>query len=523
MRFSDLIGAMTFRQYCRAFGTLWLEREDGSLGYKPWPFWEGQDGEPGQLDVADTLQDCQVFWTPKARRKGISEIVSLYIKYTLEKEGKADAAVFSAGSRQAKEFMEKAFKRKVEGCEALYPDIPWPKWEIGRDRAECETGSYLQLYSSDNAGARGAGPRFTFFDEAREYGNKDFRDMLASIFPVLRGRNQLAIVSSGSPGSPFNERIDYLRKALPSPRKSVWRSENGKTGMVFLNDFLDPDHRDPAWRKTELEERFAGDTVRFNSEYPPDIDSIFQSHEGLVYPSWNEKKHIAEQKVIWEPQHEFYIFHDQGSSQAHPAVTHFCQYDPYIDFFYIFDEVFERGMELSNINKKIVAKIRYWRMEWDREGQKVKPAIKAYGDVRGLSGARHVGDIMREETGLNFVTVHKRDKDGSLELAKARFYRGGIVGGVRERGGIALSGRCHNSIKQISSLRYKVGKDEPEDMEDDASDLIRYESYEAYIRPPTPPPTYEEKQLQRVKEFQKDARKPSVPGMAVESSWLTMG
>lgn len=518
--------SMTFEQFCGAFATLWLEDEaTQEVKFQPWTFWEGVNGEPGQMEVAQMLSRSKIAWVPKARQKGISELWSLYCAFVLMREPKSDAAVFSADKGKGKEFLKKRFNRKIEGLYAVFPEIPWPHWEFGTERAECENGSYVQIYSSDNTGARSLSPRLTLLDEAREYASSDLKDMLATIFPVLRARNQLAVVSSGKSGSYFNEYTNILRAGIESPA-SIWKGAIKDIEMIFLNDYLDPTHRGD-WRDDERKKY--SDEVRFLLEHPITIGDIFSSHEGLVFPSYNEKRHVFVKEVWWEPQHEFYVFYDHGSTEAHPAVLHLVQYDPYTNFKYIFDEIFERGMELTEVCKRINNKLADWRASWVLENQPIKPAIKPYGDVRGLYGSRHIDEIMLQETGLQFIAVHKRDSEGSLELAKARFHRGNILrsdGEIDRSGGVGIHPRCRNSIKQIANLRYKEGKDEPEELEDDAPDLCRYEDYVISKREPTPKPTYEQLQQARIDNWKAalpvPATAPIRAGANVDKSWLTV-
>lgn len=517
---------MTFEQFCGAFATLWLEDETTQeVKFQPWTFWEGVNGEPGQMDVAKMLERCKITWVPKARQKGISELWSLYCAFILMRTPRSDAAVFSADKGKGKEFLKKRFNRKIEGLYAVFPEIPWPRWEFGTERAECENGSYVQIYSSDNTGARSLSPRLTLLDEAREYASSDLKDMLATIFPVLRASNQLAVVSSGKSGSYFNEYTNLLKGGIQKP-SSVWFGAIKDIEMIFLNDYLDPTHRG-TWREDERK-KYA-DEVRFKMEHPETISDIFSSHEGLVIPSWDEGRHVFAQDVWWEPQHEFYAIYDHGSTDSHPAVLHLAQYDPYTDFIYLFDEVFERGMELTEVCKRINNKIADCRALWVLENQSIKPAIKPYGDVRGLYGARHIDEIMLQETGLQFIAVHKRDEEGALELTKARFHRGNVRrqdGSLDRTGGIGIHPKMRNSIKQISNLRYKEGKDEPEELENDALDDVKYLCYIISKREPTPEPTYEQKQQSRIDEWKAtQAAVPTTvdrPAVDVNKSWLTV-
>lgn len=514
LSFRDLIGKMTFEQFAVAFGTLWRfggpgEDEPEVRKYRPWRLWRGVDGEPGQDDVARMLPEVQLFRSPKARQKGMTEMWSLYCAYVLMKEDNVNAKAFGSDSKQTKEIMELRFKTKIEGFSAVYPKIPWPKWEIGVERADCEEmGTYFQVYSSENTGAHGGSPRLTLFDEAQNYANVDFKEMMKGIGPSLRGANQLAVLGTARSGSAFNDFIDAARNRTPEVRKNVWRSGTD-SGMIFLCDSLDPEHRVPGWKESRLHDFFAGDEIAFKSQHPDTIDDMFASHEGLVISSWNAKRHVVELPVVWKPHHEFYLFYDHGSTPAHPAVAGLLQYDPWTDFLYCFDEVFERGKELSVVARLMKEKVRDWRREWDNQGQEIKPALRTYGDVRGRYGMRQVDEILRDETGWQFIAVHKRDEAAQIELTKARFFRGTDE---KRTGGIGFSPRCRNIIKQISSLRYKDGKDEPEGLENDAFDMIKYATHQIHVRPPTPEPTWEELHHARVQRWVGSA--PRAPAAA---------
>ncbi len=530
--FKEMMNRMTFAEFLFAFGTLWLEGPDGEVKYRQWDPWKGIAGKPGQDDVAWMLPLVQVFYAPKARQKGLTELVSLYIAYIAMKEAKTSHKAFGASASQTKEIMELRFARKIEGMIEVYPEIPWLKWEIGKDRAECDNGSFFQTYSSENSGAHGGSPRFTLLDEAQNYAKDDYREMMKGILPVLRGRNQLAILGTSRSGSDFNDAVKGIRQRNPISRKDVWLSEMRtsddryhKTGMLFLADDLDPEHRVTGWREHTLIERYDGDVVDFKSMHPETIDDMFLSKAGKVVASWDDSRHVCEVPVVWKAHHEFYLLYDHGSTEGHPAVALFIQYDPYLDFVYVFDEVFERGKELAFVSAKIKKKLADWRGQWDNGG----PRVHAYGDVRGRYGFRQVDDIMREETGISFLGVNKQDEAARIELVKMRHFRGQGKEGVKtggistwaaeRKGGIAYSPRCNGedgkggSIKQISELRYKKDKDTPQELENDAFDDLGYGLYEISKREPTPEPTYEEKHRDKLAQW-----KRSTGGARVEET-----
>ncbi len=512
--FKALMDGLTFRDFLYAFGTLWLEDDDGELSYRPWEPWAGQEGRPGQGEVAWMLPQVQFFYAPKARQKGMTELWSLYCAYVLMKEPKAVAKAFGASADQTKEIMELRFKRKVDGLMAVYPEIPWPRWDIGKDRAECDNGSYFQVYSSENTGAHGGSQRLTLFDEAQNYAKNDFREMMKGLSPLVRGRNQLAVLGTARSGSDFNDTVKGIMGRHPLLRPDVWMSEArtpdnryARTGMIFLADDLDPTHRVPGWREYELQERYGGDVVDFSSQHPLTIKEMFLNKAGKVVSSWEDSRHIANIPVIWQPHHEFYLVYDHGATEGHPAVALFMQYDPYLDFVYVFDEVFIRGRELAYVALQVKTKLDNWRLEWPDGG----PRVHAFGDVRGRYGFRQVDGILLEETGISFLGVNKQDEAARIELIKIRHFRGqgpagSTVGGIAtyaadRKGGIVYSERCAGSIKQISNLRYKDGKDTPQDLENDAFDAEGYGLYEISKREPTKEPTYMDKHHERVRRW----------------------
>lgn len=495
MEFQSIIQSMSFVDYCIAFGTLRIEDKDtGAFGYKQWEFWDGWLGEPGQLDVGEMLERSQVFWTPKARQKGISEIWSLYAKYILEKEPGAAAKVFSAGTAQAREFLEERFARKVEGALTVYPNVPFPEWDIGKDRATCSNGSYIQIYSSDNVGGRGGSQRLTLLDEGREYIDRDFREMLASIFPSLRTRNQLAIVSSGKVGSTFNKRVDGLRKSLPVLRSSVWGSPdartntrfNYKTGMIFLNDLLDPDNRSPEWRQNTLEERFGGDIVRFKAEHPETINDIFTSHEGRVIASLDEARHRRIQPWEWVGGDENYIIFDHGNTEAHPSVIAFIRYNRYTGKAHCYDHVFTRATSLPITGPKARDKIDYYRRLGAPEplGIADGSVFNDYG-----TGAKTVGAEMEAYTGISFIKAFKTNKEGRVEVLIRAFFNDLMT----------IDPKCVDGWVQLENWMWDTKKDEASQAEDDFPDTLQY--FWAYVNksgPPSPPKTNLEKAFERM-------------------------
>ncbi len=435
IKYRDLIRNMTFVEYCQAFGTLWLTNElSGEIEYMPWNFWNGQDGEPGQLEFAWLISIVKTLWAPKARQKGISELCSLYAKYTLEREPGSQVKIFSLDKPAAREFLELRFARKVLGHAAVYPEMPGLKWEIGKDRCECENGSYIQVYSSEDSGARGGSQRFTILDEAREFAKNDLKNMLQAMAAVVsRGKNQLAVISSGKPGSEFNARIKGTVKSpglmkLPVVRPSVWMSADKKEGMIFLNDYLDPEHRVPGWREATLNgSLYGGDEVRFNQEHPEKIEDLFVSHEGKVLAALDAAEHRRNPDDMpfmedgrWNPDCDNYLTIDHGNTAGHPTVAGFFCHNRYTNHLHQYDGVFARSeydqqmsVKALRVKKKVEA--------WLARGAPTFTCI-IDGSVFNDLGVKTVGSEWEELTGLSFLRAQKADKDGSVIAVAKRVF-----------------------------------------------------------------------------------------------------
>ncbi len=493
IKYRDLIRNMTFVEYCQAFGTLWLTNElSGEIEYLSWKFWDGVDGEPGQLEFAYLIAIVKTLWAPKARQKGISELCALYAKYVMEREPGSQTKVFSVDKPAAREFLELRFARKVLGHAAVYPEMPGLKWEIGKDRCDCENGSYIQIYSSEDSGARGGSQRFTILDEAREYADADFRNMLQAMAAVVsRGKNQLAVISSGKPGSAFNSRIKGTTKvpglmALPLIRPSMWLSPDKKEGMIFLADNLDPEHRVEGWREKTLNgSLYAGDHVRFGSEHPLCLSDIFSSHEGKVLANLNEEDHRRpiddmpfDERGRWNPDCDNYLVFDGGNTAAHPTVAGFFCHNRYTDFLYYYDGVFARSdteQQMSVKGKRIKDKVELWASRGCPP-----PTCIADGAIFNDLGVKSVGSELEEITGLHFLRAIKADKDGStISLARRVF-----------QNLFAINPALADEWGQLDNWIWDPKRDEAIQREDDTPDICRY--LDSHIRsgkkpiPPTP-------------------------------------
>ncbi len=529
------IKSLTFVKFAIVFGTMWTAGRDGVGGrYDRWNFWRGVsrpttsiDGPypgsvvragveyfMGQLDMLRTFGEAVITWLSKARQMGGSEGAALYAIFVCMTEAKSLVMVFSKDGPAAKAFLSDRVARKLEGMLVLDRGDgqvwPWADgsgklpWEIFENRIEFWNGSVIEAHSSDDSGAVSRTPRLVIFDEIRFYARKNAKEMWTSMLGALNPPMQIIAISTAQPGSWYNEKTDEIMAGkIPTAK------------FVFLPDDTNPAHT-VQFRANRLAE-LGGDVALLSRDCPLVPSDMFIAHEGLVLGSFGDRHQVV-LPFAWQPQEEFIIVYDYGSTEGHPAVALFCKYNPYRDHFHIFDEVFVRGKDLAPYFKEnFMPRLREWQARALAMGQKMPPPY-CLGDVRGKVGTRTIADVIREETGLVFNAAYKYDKAASLELLKVRIFR-------QDRFTIDPK-MCPQTIKQMKNLRYKEGKDEPDEKEDDAIDCERYAAYYLHEREPVAEPTYEEKQLERVREWKRQAA-GSTPeaarGPDINKSWLTVG
>lgn len=473
--FTDWLKSLSFPQFTLLFGTMFSATEGA---FKPWKLWRGSrrpttapDGPgkygasviragieyfAGQYEALVAIQRAAILWVAKARQKGMSEMAAMYAIYICLTEPKSVVLVFSADASASKAFLADRVLKKLEGMIVrrdpagdLYPwgEVPWID---GKDKIQFRNGSVIEAHSSDNTGPISRSPRLVIFDEIRTYPFKDAKEMWTTMMGArgVQGRNLQAIcISTPMAGSWFNE---MTRKILDG---AIEIAE-----FLFLPDDIDP-ARDAEFRRQQLQV-MGGDETALRREHAIVVDDLFASHEGLVIGSWDPAAHVRRIPVTWDDGEEFILGYDHGHTQEHPAVCGFYRYNRYENFLYRFDEVFMRGKELTEVGPAIRAKVFYWQ---DRGAPGITAAIADTAIFNDL-GMKTVGEVLIEETGIQWGRAFKHDKAHSLDLLQQRFFHRRI----------AIDPRCGDGITQLSNLRYKEGKDKPEELEDDVCDECRY-------------------------------------------------
>ncbi len=470
MTISEFIASLTFMQFVELFGTMWIQKQSK---FMKWALWDGvyRDGVQymGQREMLEAYERNKITWLAKARQLGGSEGAALYAIYLCLKFPKTQVLVISKDNPGSEIFLAKRVKSKLDGMLLMLdPDgHAWP-WKAAGGNLPWRTkpdgdcvidggvwffnGSEIIALSSDGSGGRGYTPRLVIFDEAGTYAMAHAETLWSSLQGSLNDDAQIIVISTGVAGSWYNKMTKLLIEG-----------EMPDVELVFLPDDTRPGH-DAEWRRVKLL-YYGGDTVKMKREHALVVEDLFSNNEGLVIGSWDEDVHVGVEELTWRAGDEFYMIYDHGKTRAHPAVCWFVRYNRYDDKAYVFDEVFERGKELTYVGPKIKEMYEFY----SAQGAPRVTCI-ADGAIFNDLGMKTVAMVLAEETGLNWTKAFKHDKKQSLEWLQQRFFRNGILLHPKLRGTVEDGG----SIKQLESWAYKPGKDVPMELEDDAGDVGRY-------------------------------------------------
>jgi phage terminase large subunit len=123
-------------------------------------------------------------------------------------------------------------------------------------------------------------------------------------------------------------------------------------------------------------------------------------------------------------------------------------------------------MDLPEIGMEMRMKMNFYTKEFSAPPPHTKIADKA---CFAKDGRRSVAEILRDLTGIQFKESKKHDLVSSIDRLSARFSNNLIT----------IDPRCTNTIRQLAELswKYEAGeskKEVPQDIEDDAPDVLRY-------------------------------------------------
>lgn len=456
VKFSEWIGAMSLLQFHLFCGMLWDSRD---RKFRKWDYWPGKRGYGGQAEVAEEFERAKIMWVLKARQLGLSEMAGEYAFKVAVTEPKAEVLVISKQLQDAKYLLKRRILPKIQAAYNLEMaegrKFPWPKYIDNTDtgRIVWENGSVIEAVSSDNEQVRSRSPRLVIFDEVRSFAPKDAIELMASILPAIQNNDeaQALIISTARFGSWFNEMT-----------KRVMAGELPDFSFMFLPDDTHPD-RTPEWRARERK-NWPHESM-FLQEHPMQPEDCFVSREGAVFPQFDPKpggRHVNAFEPNWS--YKFVIGYDHG--RQHPAVLLLMLYSRYDNHLYVLDELFCRGMELPQVGYAMREKLNFWKKEREAPDPQMKIADSA---CFAKDGRRTVAEMLKDVTGIAFKPAIKHDIMVRIDRLAIRFSQSLIT----------IHPRCQNTIRQVAELRWKNDpteskKEAPEDIEDDAVDVLGY-------------------------------------------------
>lgn len=450
VRACDLFRDMPLEVFIEDWMTI-ESTEEETLGQQvPFKLW------PKQRELCRYIEGQKIGFVPKARQRGGSEIFACYAIKVAMTEQKAEILVFSRMEDDARYFLEKRVKTKLSALPRIVNNegeecVIWPKINPETFKISTSYGSTITAISSHPDAGSGHTARLIILDEAEKI--EDAAAIWTAVKPAVdqNKRGQLFALSTGQKhGTWFKI---FLRKIYDGKVKGI--------SYYFLPWNSDPS-KDEAWYAQEL--------TQFDSEvdmrctYPSDIEDIFLSKEGKVFPQFDNKeggRHVFDferrikPSVLWGM--DMYLAYDPGFD-PHPAAFLLCMYDRYSDTLYVMDEIVLVGVEIKEMGQKIKSLVQ------SKPVRPKKAVVDTYANRKGGAGGQITErKILNEITGINFVGANKADADGSRQLLSKRLSDNKIV--------------FHPRVKRTRSQMedWVWGSNgKPVDEEDDCIDDLRY-------------------------------------------------
>ncbi len=450
---------MTYCDFLKVFGFLYNQAQGKYVKWEAWP---------KQIELAELFWQHKFIWILKARQLGISEEMAFYAVFVALVEPNSEIIIISKKKDDAKYFLKKRAMTKLitlKGMEWEGQPLKWPSYEPLEGMIKFDNGSWIEAASSDNEEVRSRTPRLVIFDEARSFAASDAEELMSGIKPSVeeQPRSQIIVASTARPGTWFNEQS-----------KDIKSGDLGGWKYFFMPGNAKPE-RTEEWYKEAIKRWY--DQKLFYREYPRNEEDCFAAREGLVYDGFDPKRHVHGFDVFF--RHKYIIVYDHG--RQHPAVMLFCLYDKHSDHLYVFDEVFEVGLEITEVCYKIRQKMNFYKKNLNAPRPQLRIADTA---CFAKDGRRPVAEVMRNILGIHFKKSIKHDRMASIDLLRARF----------SYGGISIDPRCKHTIAQVENLRWKYDYDrhaktheehpeKPVDIDNDCTDCLEYVTAELHAVP----------------------------------------
>lgn len=302
-----------------AFG----ERETGdAIKFELWPH---------LVERAKSWQSGRHEIILKARQLGLSWLAAAYALWVGLKRG-AKVLLISKTEDDAFELLD-----KVDFIWEHLPEELKKRKEVdneGELRFD-EGGQIIALPSTTDAG-RGFTATLVIADENafHMWAQQNYK----AYRPTVADKGQLLLISTGNGvGNFFHQQWEKATRAQRqlqsiqlgqapaeiADNEAVVRMLQLALLPVFIPWFARKD-RDDFWLEKERQ-NYVGDPMDFLAEYPATAEQAFVRLTGLVYPMFDEEKHVlAEEPVPWEQCHYRYAGYDLGGGDPNAIVILGC-------------------------------------------------------------------------------------------------------------------------------------------------------------------------------------------------------
>ena len=454
MRYSELASRYTLSQRIRLFSTYYSKKERRRVQYDLWPL------QARMLDAMERDQKLGAWqaFCPKARQNGISEMAGSRAIDSAYTYSNFEMVVLSKRSDDAEYLLAKRILDKLlhdqenipKLCAQMriptieFPRLVWPtEPKESVSKIVLSNGSSFKALSATNNSGAGMTADGVLLDEAGGFDEVgDLRTLVANIEPVIEksvaaGIGWMEVVGTSEPGSSFNDIIDQLRKKpadFPTRR------------LHFLPWQVDPG-RTRAWYEMQLRK----DPVMTKLQYPDSLDDFFTVKTGLIYPHFDDEKHIGEFEPLASDQ--LYVLFDHG--YKHNSAIVFMYYDRNYRRIKIRHVITYMETEVATIAVHLKSMLR-------KIGRRPKKMI-ADTSIFKETGVISVDKVFRKH-GISWSPAFKSDETAGIDL----------VNGLLTRNRIILHPECLPMIEEFHRWKWHKNGRYPEDCNNDTLDALRY-------------------------------------------------
>ena len=454
MKYSDLVAQFSLAQRIRLFGSYFSKKDRGRVTFDLWPM---QQTKLNIID-ADRKKGIWQHFGPKARQNGESEMAGEQACDSAYCYSRFETVVISKKSDDAEYFLAHRILAKLlhrqeqipKICAQLgipvfdFPKLTWPtEMKESVSKIVLDNGSTFRALSATNTSGAGMTADAVILDEAGgfdEVGDLDI--LLGNIEPIIEnsvaaGIGWMLVIGTSEPGSAYNDIISQLWK---SPEKYPTRR------MIFLPWQCKPS-RTEEWYNQQMEK----DPIMTRLQYPATLDDFFTVKSGLIYPQFDEDKHV----IDFEPQStdRLYILFDQGFK--HGSSILFMYYDKNrrivkirTEMTYVMTDASVIAVELKRALKKLSHK---------------PTKLIADTSIFKETGVVSIAKVFYKQ-GIRWQPAFKSDEQGGIS----------IISGLLQRNRIVIHPECSDLIREFQIWKWAKNGKKPEDCNNDGLDAFRY-------------------------------------------------